>query len=173
MQENRTPVYDESDNSTGCCPRFKPDGWNAQDLHFKEKLFVKACTKSVLHVPIDMGTVFSRTFKAIEDAHAQTADQFLVLSRELSPWSAEHYFAVVQPVPGMQMERLSGNYRTKVFEGPYKEAADWAQQLQAELAAGGQRAEKIYFFYTTCPKCAKAYGRNYVVGVAQLAASQR
>jgi hypothetical protein len=24
----------------------------------------------------------------------------------------------------------------------------------------------VYFFFTTCPKCAKAYGRNYVVGVA-------
>ncbi|MCV3205496.1 hypothetical protein OHD62_06965 [Mesorhizobium sp. YC-39] len=25
---------------------------------------------------------------------------------------------------------------------------------------------EVYFFYTTCPKCAKAYGKNYVVGVA-------
>ncbi|WP_455707283.1 hydrolase [Mesorhizobium sp. ORM8.1] len=24
----------------------------------------------------------------------------------------------------------------------------------------------VYFFYTTCPKCAKAYGKNYVVGIA-------
>ncbi|MGD9980573.1 MAG: hydrolase [Hyphomonadaceae bacterium] len=29
-------------------------------------------------------------------------------------------------------------------------------------------AERIYLFYTTCPKCAKAYGKNYVVAVAQL-----
>ena len=33
----------------------------------------------------------------------------------------------------------------------------------------GQEPKNIYFFYTTCPKCAKAYGKNYVVGVAQLA----
>jgi hypothetical protein len=26
----------------------------------------------------------------------------------------------------------------------------------------------MYFFYTTCPRCAKHYGKNYVVGVAQV-----
>ena len=31
----------------------------------------------------------------------------------------------------------------------------------------GATGEEVYFFYTTCPRCAKAYGRNYVVGVAR------
>jgi hypothetical protein len=26
----------------------------------------------------------------------------------------------------------------------------------------------MYFFYTTCPKCAKKYGKNYVVILAQI-----
>jgi len=26
----------------------------------------------------------------------------------------------------------------------------------------------MYFFYTTCPTCAKHYGKNYVVGVAKV-----
>lgn len=170
MEENRTPVYDGSDNPTACCPRFKPDGWDGRDLHFKEKLFVKARTRSAFHIPINMGAVFSKTFKAIESAHAQAAEQFIVLSRETSPWSAEHYFAVERAVPGVQMERLSGHYRTKLFEGSFREVPKWARQLQAEVAGRGQQVEKIYFFYTTCPKCAKAYGRNHVVGVVQVAA---
>jgi len=28
--------------------------------------------------------------------------------------------------------------------------------------------EKLFFFYTTCPKCAKAYGKNYVVLLAKV-----
>jgi hypothetical protein len=28
--------------------------------------------------------------------------------------------------------------------------------------------KKLYFSYTTCPKCAKAYGKNYVVLFAQI-----
>ena len=30
------------------------------------------------------------------------------------------------------------------------------------------KAENIYFFYTTCPKCSKYYGENYVVAVAKI-----
>jgi hypothetical protein len=28
--------------------------------------------------------------------------------------------------------------------------------------------EKIYFYYTTCPKCAKLYGKNYTVIFAKI-----
>lgn len=28
--------------------------------------------------------------------------------------------------------------------------------------------QKLYFFYTTCPKCAKKHGKNYVVLFAQV-----
>lgn len=28
--------------------------------------------------------------------------------------------------------------------------------------------EKMYFFYTTCPKCAKVYGKNYTVLLAKV-----
>ena len=28
--------------------------------------------------------------------------------------------------------------------------------------------QKLYFLYTTCPKCAKKYGKNYVVLLAQV-----
>ena len=35
------------------------------------------------------------------------------------------------------------------------------------VRANGDLPGKIWFFYTTCPKCAKAYGKNYVVGVAE------
>ena len=32
----------------------------------------------------------------------------------------------------------------------------------------GNAPGTVWFFYTTCPKCAKAYGKNYVVGLVQL-----
>jgi hypothetical protein len=31
-----------------------------------------------------------------------------------------------------------------------------------------KKIKKMYFSYTTCPKCAKAYGKNYVVLFAQI-----
>ena len=42
MQTNALPAYDAGDNPTGCCPRFNPEGWDGRDLHFEDKLFVRA-----------------------------------------------------------------------------------------------------------------------------------
>jgi hypothetical protein len=166
METNRTPVFDGSDNPTGCCPRFKPEGWDEQKLHFEAKPFARVKTRSFFYMPLDMGGVFARTQKQIERAHAEPGDQFIVLSRDLSPWSAEHLFSVKQTVPDLEQEDLSGNFLTKVFEGPYKNAPKWIAAFKAELEHRGEQAGPIYFFYTTCPKCAAAYGKNYVVAVA-------
>ncbi len=168
METNRTPLYDASDNPTGCCPRFKPDGWDDQTLHFEDKPFVRAKTRSVLHVPVNMGKVFEKTFHAIEDADAMEEAQSIVLSRDLSSWSAEHFFAVTKDVEGEEMSSLSGDFRTKVFEGAYREAPTWIETFTSELEAEGFDVSEVFFFYTTCPKCAKTYGRNCTVAVAHV-----
>jgi len=168
METNALPKYDMSDNPTGCCPRFNPEGWNDQELHFKDKQFVRAKTLSVAHIPINMGSVFRKTFKAIEDANASSDEDFIVMSHDRSALSAEHLFAVKNEVPGQEMVRLSGDFLTTVIEGPYKEMPRWCTESVENVKARGREADKVYFFYTTCPKCAKAYGKNYVVSVAQL-----
>lgn len=170
METNALPKYDRRDNPTGCCPRFKPQGWDAQELHFRDKLFVKARTRSLFHIPLNMGSVYPRTFRAIEDAHATSDDNFIVLSRDPSAWSGEHFFAVNKQVPGQDMVRMSGDFLTKVFEGPYRNVPKWEKELADIVRARGKAPKRCFFFYTTCPKCAKAYGENYVVGVAELAA---
>ncbi|HET9361377.1 MAG TPA: hydrolase [Vicinamibacterales bacterium] len=164
---NATPAYDPTDNPTNCCPRFKPELWDGQELHFENKPFVSASTVSLFHVPLNMGSVFARTWNAIKDAHAEDGG-FLVLSHEDSAWHAEHLFAVSRPVPGSDMVSLSGDFLTKVFEGPYEAAKRWADEMTHYVNERGHRLDTLYFFYTTCPKCAKYYGKNYVVGVAKV-----
>ena len=168
MQTNTLPQYDMSDNPTDCCPRFKPQGWDDRQLHFRDKLFVKAKTRSIAHFPLNMGPVFEKTFKAIEDANALNDEDLIVMSRDTSSWSAEHLFSVARDVPGQEMVRLSGDYLTEVFEGPYKNAPKGPKELEQTVAARGKDVLESYFFYTTCPKCARTYGENYVVGVARV-----
>lgn len=168
METNALPKYDQSDKPTGCCPRFTPEGWDGQELHFRDKLFVKARTHSLFHVPLNMGTVFAKTFRAIEGASATSDDNFLVLSRDPSAWIGEHYFAVTREVPGQETVRMSGDFLTKVFEGPYRDAPKWERELEDYVRGQGKTLKRSYFFYTTCPKCAKVYGKNYVVGVAEV-----
>lgn len=169
MHVNALPAMDLTDCPTGCCPRFNPEPWQHQSLQFENKRFVRATTRGLFHIPINMGRVFTRTFAAIEAAGAQPESDFIVLSRDLSPWRAEHLFAVTREVPGLENVTLSGDFETQVFEGPYKLVPKWQAQFLSRLLDEGKDVARNYWFYTTCPKCAKAYGKNYVVGVAQLA----
>ena len=79
MQTNAFPMMDISDNTTGCCPRFHPEGWDNQQLHFKDKKFVRATTRSAMHVPWNMGSVFTRVQGHIEDASAVAPEKEVVL----------------------------------------------------------------------------------------------
>lgn len=168
MKINALPKFDATDNPTHCCPRFNTQGWDEQELHFKDKLFVKAKTRSVFHIPINMGSVFPKTFAAIEKAGANAADEFIVLSNDTSAWNEEHFFSVNKDVPGQTMVHMTGDYLTKVFEGPYKNAPVWEKEMDAFVKSKGKQTRKTYFFYTTCPKCAKFYGKNYVVAVSEI-----
>ncbi len=165
LRENELPKYDMSDSPTNCCPRFDPEDWDDRDLHFRDKLFLKAKTKSIMYVPLNIGSVFKKTLKAVEDSGAKDPNQFIVLSRDVSLWSAEHFFAVKKDIPGHEMVRLSGDYHTKVFEGPFKDIGKWCKELAKMGNFDEKKPADTFFFYTTCPKCAKTYGKNYVVGL--------
>ncbi len=44
----------------------------------------------------------------------------------------------------------------------------WIDQMGAFVKEKGKDARKLYFYYTTCPRCAKKYGKNYVVILAEV-----
>ena len=171
MQINETPHFDKSDNPTGCCPRFQPGPWENQELHFEHKPFVHASTISLFHIPLNMGSVFGKTWDSIEKAHAAKGS-FLVLTHDASPWHAEHYFAVDNDVPGAEMVHLDGTFLTKVFEGPFSDSRKWCTEMRSMVEEKGKQLDTLYFFYTTCPRCAKVYGKNYVVGLAKVVDSK-
>lgn len=168
MKINQLPHYDMSVNTTDCCARFNPGGWDDRRLHFRDKKFIRAHSLSAMHIPLNMGSIFSRVQKHIDEADAFDDDDFVVMSKDLSPWTEEHLFSVTKDVPHEQIVTLTGEFVTKVFEGPYSNSKDWYIEMKKIVEAMGSNADDIYFFYTTCPKCAKAYGQNYVVGIARI-----
>ncbi len=91
-----------------------------------------------------------------------------MLTDENSLWGADVYIAVSKEVPGEKMEKIPGIFLSKVFEGPYKDAGKWAKEMTSYVKAKGKDLKKMYFFYTTCPKCAEHYGKNYTVLLAKI-----
>jgi hypothetical protein len=155
------------DSETGCCPRFNPEPWDEKEITWQDKIFLKDRVRSFFHIPLNFGKVMVKNMGKIIKADA-LAPEPVLLSDENSLWGADVYIAVNKEVPQTQMEKISGTFLTKVFEGPYKDAGKWAQQMKDYVKSKGRELKKLYYFYTTCPKCAKYYGKNYTVMVAEV-----
>ena len=149
-----------------CCPPFQPEPWQDSEVKWEGKPFVKDKVRCLFYIPLNFGSVMKRNVSLIEAADAKGEDM-LTLADTCSPWGIDVYIGVTKDVPGAQMTTLSGSYLTKVFEGHYKEVGGWRKEMEAYAQSKGRNPKKIYAFYTTCPKCAKKYGKNYVVLLAQ------
>lgn len=149
-----------------CCPRFDPEPWDEKEVTWRDKIFVKERVRSIFHIPINFGAVMRRSMSAIEAAGAR-GEETIVLSDENSLWGADVYIAVSKEVPGAEMASFSGTFLCKVFEGPYSQMRKWIGEMRRFVSEKGRQIAHLYFLYTTCPKCAEKYGKNYVVLMAR------
>ena len=150
-----------------CCPKFDPQPWDEREIKWENKRFVTDRVRSFLHIPLNFGGVMIRNMALIEAADAKPED-VIVLSDENSLWGADVYISVTKDVPQAKPATLSGTFMCKVFEGPYKNVGKWCRQMQEHVRAAGKELKHMYYYYTTCPKCAKKYGKNYVVLLAKV-----
>lgn len=152
-----------------CCPEFDPILWENKEIVWENKMFVREKTCSFFYIPLNMSSVMKRVNNKIEKQGASMEmKDWIMLSRDLSPWKCEHYLAVNKEVPNLENVKFSGTFLTKVFEGPYKEVKNWYKEMQKLADERNVDKSNIYFFYTTCPKCAKKWGKNYVVGFLKI-----
>lgn len=165
----RLPNTYTNKNETGCCAVPNISEWDEKEVAFKDKKFIRMYTRSIFYVPINMSKVMSHIQKQAEDANAtMQPKEVMILSRDISPWKSEQLYAVTKAVKGADNVSLSGSFLTKVFEGPYQNAGKWYESLTKYAKSKKKTIKKIYLFYTTCPKCAKHYGKNYTIGIAEV-----
>lgn len=155
--------YDQKE----CCPRFDPSPWDGTEFTWDNRRFVKDRVTSFLHIPLNFGAVMKRNVGRIHDANA-FPDPVVILTDENSLWGADVYIAVTREVPGANMATISGSFLSKVFEGPYRNVRQWVGEMKSHVQSRGKTVRKLYFFYTTCPRCAKKYGKNYVAILARV-----
>ncbi len=155
------------DSETGCCPRFDPGPWDEKEITLQDKLFLKDHVTSFFRIPLNMNKVMAKNMERIKNANA-LAPLPMTIADEKSMWGADVYIAVNGAVPGSDMVKISGTFLAKVFEGPYKNAGKWVNEMKAFVGSKGKELNGLYFFYTTCPRCAEYYGKNYVVLLAKV-----
>lgn len=150
-----------------CCPKFSPKIWDGKILDWKKKKFVKGKVFTVFYIPINFGGVITGIMKKI-DAAGATCPDWLALSDHTSMWNMDLFVAVDKKVPGIENTTISGKFLSKVYEGPYQKTGEWCNDFERYVKKKGLKRGKMYMWYTTCPGCAKKYGKNYVVVISEV-----
>jgi len=158
---------EEAKNTDECCPKFDPKPWDNKTITWKDKLFVKSKVISFFHIPLNFGMVIKKLCKKIDAAKAGTKVP-IVVSDEKSPFYSNIYVSVEKPISSVHDVKVSGTFLSKVFEGPYKDMKKWIKEMEEYTTSKKKEIKHMYFYYTTCPKCAKKYGKNYVVLLAEI-----
>jgi len=161
----------EKDKDGHCCPRFDPAPWDDRTHEWKNKPFIKRTMPQLFHVPFPplFASRVSRMWQQAREAGAAPElKDFLLMATDPSPWKSELYMAVTGEVPGADNVVLSGTFFTRVFDGPYGAVPKWIKEMDAQIVGRDRKAKRYFLYFTTCPKCARAYGQNYAVAFAQL-----
>jgi len=149
-----------------CCPKFNAEPWDDKRNEWDNKKFIKDKVFTFFHIPVNFGKVMTRLSDTVEKADAKMPD-WLCLSHHTSKWNMDVYLAVNKKIPGADNVKLSGKYYSKVYEGPYKDTGKWCKDFETRISSKKMKMKEMYMWYTTYPKCAKKYGKNYVVIIAE------
>lgn len=151
-----------------CCPEFNPAPWDEKEIKWENKKFIKDHVACFFHIPLNFGSKMVKNVNAMKEANAvPSGSEFIVLSKHDSMWGMDIYLKTIRDVPGAETSAISGTFLSKVFEGHYKNTPLWIKEMERYVTAKGQEIKDLFFYYTTCPKCAKKYGKNYVVLLAK------
>jgi len=153
--------------STGCCPPFDPTPWDDKIFTWDNKRFIKDKVCTLFFMPLNFGRVMKRLNVRVENAAAQIPD-WLCLSDHSSKWNMDLYLAVDKEIPGTANVLLSGTFYSRVYEGKFNNTGKWCADFEIKAKEKNLKIEKWYMWYTTCPKCAKVYGKNYVVIIVKI-----
>lgn len=154
-------------NENQCCPPFDSTNWDDKIIDWQNKNFVKDKVCTFFYMPLNFGKVITRLMKLVETNNAKTPEN-LCLSDCTSKWNMDLFLAVDKNIENGNNLQLSGKYYSRVYEGNFNETAKWTKDFEKNTAEKNLQIEKHYMWYTTCPKCAKKYGKNYVVFIAKI-----
>jgi hypothetical protein len=150
----------EYQSETGCCPNFNPELWDDKILEWDKKYFIKEKVFTIFYMPVNFGHAMKKLDEKVRKYGVKT--DMICLSDHTSRWNMDIYLSVDREVPEIENKTLSGKFFSKVYEGPFKDTGKWCRDYEEAAKSKGLNVRKWFMWYTTCPKCAKKYGKNYV-----------
>jgi hypothetical protein len=150
-----------------CCPKFNPTLWDEKDFVWKDKQFIKTSMPTIFHMPFPpmISGKMAKIWNQASDANkvSSNKDEILILFNDPSAFKSDIYLSVTGDVPNADNVKISGNFVSKVFAGPYGDVPKFMKEMDKYLADKNKETEAYYIHYAYCPKCAKKYGDNYMI----------
>jgi len=150
-----------------CCPKFNPEPWDNKIFDWNGKKFIRAKVFTFFYIPVTFSKVMKPLDLKVKQAGAQIQEN-LCLSDHTSKWNMDIYLAVDKEIPGIDNIKLNGKFFSKVYKGPYKDTGKWCKDFEQKAKDQDLKILKWYMWYTTCPKCAKKFGKNYIAIIAKI-----
>ncbi len=97
-----------------------------------------------------------------------TVPDALCLSHHTSKWNMDVYLAVDKEMSDSENVKLSGKFYCRGYEGDFRKTGEWISDFKKTSSEKHFLTAKMYMCYTICPKCAKTYGKNYVVILSKI-----
>ena len=157
----------ENKDDLVCCPPFNPELWDDKVFEWENKQFIKDKVCTFLNMPLNFGSAMKRLDAQVKNSNASVQD-WLCLSDHRSLWSMDLYLAVDKEIEGATNVTLNGKFYSKVYEGSFKDTGKWYKDFFESVKTKSIAVSKVFAWYTTCPKCAKKYGKNYVVLIGKV-----
>lgn len=144
------------------CPRLVREEWDRQTHPWDKKPFYALPYRSFFGWPLNLAR--------------QTAAAVDLLSKRGLLDSVPINFAVNEQARGgtlliaikrhvkdLETRAISGQFMSFFFEGKYPERPHWIRQVYRYGRANHLNFQELYFWYATCPTCAKKQGYAQVV----------
>jgi hypothetical protein len=157
----------KTNSETECCPPFDPIPWDDKLIVWENKRFIKDHVFTIFYMPLNFGAAMKRLMKKLDDSGA-ICPCGLCLSDHASKWNMNLLLEVDREIPGTENLSLTGKFYSRVYEGNFNHTGNWQKDFESAVRLKGFNMKKTYMWYTTCPKCAKKYGKNYVVILGQV-----
>ena len=155
-----------------CCPKFDVDKWDNQNHHWENKPFIRESIPQLFHIPFPpmIGWKITKMWKMAEEAKKvpTNKEDVLILFYDPHAFKSEIYLTVSDNVPGADNVKISGDFISKVFDGPYDAIPKFIKEMDEYLDKQGKKAKKYYIHYAYCPQCAKKFAHNYATLFAEV-----
>jgi hypothetical protein len=153
-------------NASCCCSNLKREDFDRKVFDWKDKPFYETSYFSLFRMPLTYGSAVKKAIAVLKSKNL-AVDPMLTLSGEESMFYSSLLIEMGRD-DGVPVRKISGKFVSMFFEGRYRDTGKWVKEVIDYCRSQGHETKELYFFYATCPRCARHYGRAQTVIFAKI-----